>query len=141
MPKSDLADWTRGTAKFLAVSVLGAVATTGIYLGLARTSAQDPVSHTRVHPPDTTAAGAPSDERAPSAAPAGEGSLASRIDLNTASRVELESLPGIGPALAKRIIENRAQFGRFATVESLTRVKGIGPRTLERLRPLVRAGP
>lgn len=60
------------------------------------------------------------------------------VNINTASAAELELLPGIGPALAQRIIEYRAKHGRFRRVDDLDAVRGIGPRTLERLRPLVR---
>jgi len=58
-----------------------------------------------------------------------------RINLNTASAVELQRLTGIGPALAGRIVEDRTVHGPFARVSDLTRVSGIGPRTLERLKP------
>jgi len=61
-----------------------------------------------------------------------------KININTASAAELELLPGIGPALAGRIIEYRSGSGPFRTVDQLDDVKGIGPRTLEKLRPLVR---
>ena len=59
------------------------------------------------------------------------------IDVNAATADELQLLPRIGPTLAERIIDEREHGGRFDRVESLTRVRGIGPRTLERLRPLV----
>lgn len=64
-----------------------------------------------------------------------------RIDLNAASAAELESLPRIGPALARRIIEDRAEHGPFASLDDLDRVKGIGKRTIELLRPFARVEP
>lgn len=63
---------------------------------------------------------------------------AATININAASSAELESLPGIGPALAGRILADREANGPFKTVEDLDRVRGIGPKTLERLRPLIR---
>jgi competence protein ComEA len=62
---------------------------------------------------------------------------AGRVRLNTATSEELEELPGIGPALARAIIEDRRRRGRFKTVDGLTRVRGIGPVTVERIRGLV----
>lgn len=64
--------------------------------------------------------------------PLGEGE---RLDPNAAGVTELQRLPGIGPALAARIVAYRDSAGRFRTLEELTRVPGIGPATLERLRP------
>jgi competence protein ComEC len=61
---------------------------------------------------------------------AGEERTGSLVDLNTASSAELESLPGIGPALARRIIEGRP----YRTVEDLLRIKGIGKRRLAEIR-------
>ncbi len=57
--------------------------------------------------------------------------------INDCEAAELCLLPGIGPALAARIIADRDEHGPFRTVEELDRVKGIGPTTLERLRPWV----
>ena len=56
-----------------------------------------------------------------------------RVNVNTASQRALERLPRIGPAMAERIIADRP----FSSVSDLERVRGIGPTTLDRLRPLV----
>lgn len=61
----------------------------------------------------------------------------SLVNVNTASLKELESLPGIGAVLAQRIIEYREQHGPFKTLEDLLKVKGIGPKKLEKLRDCV----
>jgi competence ComEA-like helix-hairpin-helix protein len=58
-----------------------------------------------------------------------------RIDINSASAAELALLPGIGPALAERIVADRDARGQFETVDSLDRVKGIGTAIIERVRP------
>jgi competence protein ComEA len=60
-----------------------------------------------------------------------------RVAVNRASPEELEALPGIGPALARRIVSSRESEGAFRTLEELGRVSGIGPVMLERLAPLV----
>ena len=59
------------------------------------------------------------------------------VDLNAASPEQLDTLPGIGPALAARIVAYREEHGPFTEVEQLNKVKGIGVRTLEKLRPLL----
>ena len=59
---------------------------------------------------------------------------ASRININTATSQELQTLRGIGPAMARRIIEYRQTSGGFSTVDDLTNVKGIGEKTLEKIR-------
>lgn len=57
------------------------------------------------------------------------------LDINTASPAMLaERLPGIGPAKAKAIVVYREQHGAFKKLDSLVQVKGIGPRTLEKIR-------
>lgn len=61
------------------------------------------------------------------------------VDLNGADQAALETLPGVGPAIAQRILEWRAANGGFHTVDELIEVSGIGPATMERLRPLVTA--
>jgi competence protein ComEA len=59
------------------------------------------------------------------------------VNINDASREELERLPGIGPALAARIIEHRERYGRFRRAEHLLLVRGISERRLRQLRPYV----
>lgn len=56
------------------------------------------------------------------------------VNLNTATLDELVSLPGIGPKKAQAILDDRAARGRYASVDALDRVKGIGPATVKRLR-------
>jgi len=63
-----------------------------------------------------------------------------RLDPNLADAKSLESLPGIGPARAAAIVAERDRR-RFESLEALTRVSGIGPRTLERLRPWLEVAP
>ena len=59
------------------------------------------------------------------------------IDLNLANENMLQELPGIGPTLAGRIIQYRDELGGFSEIEQLDDVRGIGPVTMERIRPLV----
>lgn len=61
-----------------------------------------------------------------------------QVDLNRADWPELLLLPGIGPTLAQRIVEHRAERGGYETVEELTAVPGIGPKTLKRISPYLR---
>jgi competence protein ComEA len=62
------------------------------------------------------------------------------VDLNTADEEQLTTVPGIGPALARRIVEFRKQNGGFKSVEDLLKVKGIGEKSFQKLRPHVTAG-
>jgi competence ComEA-like helix-hairpin-helix protein len=79
---------------------------------------------------------------APPSTPGREGSESelgpsSAVPLNRASALELEALPGIGPAKARAIVAYRELHGPFATLEALAQVRGIGPAVLARLRGLV----
>ena len=60
-----------------------------------------------------------------------------KVNLNTATQADLETLPGIGPSTAAKIVADRAANGAFASVDDLTRVSGIGDKKLEALRDLV----
>jgi competence protein ComEA len=64
-----------------------------------------------------------------------------RLDLNSADRSALRQLPGVGEGLAARIEADRRERGPFRTVDDLRRVQGIGPKMLERLRPLLEVTP
>ncbi len=79
--------------------------------------------------------------RTRSAAAAGEAAATRlpdmRLDLNAARVSDLRELPGIGPALAQRIVDHREAHGPFSSLEALTVVEGVGDKTLERIRPFV----
>lgn len=62
------------------------------------------------------------------------GSIA-RLSVNLGSEQDLQTLPGIGPATARRIADYRESVGRIQSLDELTKVKGIGPKTLAKLRP------
>jgi competence ComEA-like helix-hairpin-helix protein len=62
------------------------------------------------------------------------------VDLNHAGAAELERLPGVGPVLARRIVEWRDSAGGFRSVEQLEEVRGVGPAMMRRLTPLIRIG-
>lgn len=64
-------------------------------------------------------------------------SLLARININTADAKTLESLPGIGPAYASRIIEYRTKNGAFTSYDELLKIKGIGKKRLEKLLPFI----
>ncbi|MDX2131938.1 MAG: helix-hairpin-helix domain-containing protein [Planctomycetota bacterium] len=84
-------------------------------------------------PPD---ASAPAVVAAPAPVPAAP-APSGRLNINRATQAELELLPGIGPAMARAILEHRAAHGPFRSITDLDKVRGIGPKTLERLAPLV----
>lgn len=76
---------------------------------------------------------APADEGAGAAAAPDAGTDAT-IDINTADAAALDELPGVGPAIAQRIIDHRERNGPFTSVDDLEQVPGIGPATVDRLR-------
>ena len=73
-----------------------------------------------------------------SSAPAATASSTSPLDLNSATIEQLDTLPGVGPVLAARILEWRTAHGRFASVDELREVSGVGERRFAELSPLVR---
>jgi competence protein ComEA len=64
-----------------------------------------------------------------------------QLEINSASWVEWMQLEGIGEATARKIIEDRQQNGPFRSIHDVARVKGIGPATLEKIRPWLRLDP
>ena len=65
------------------------------------------------------------------------GVIVARIDINTASALELEQLPGIGPKTAEAIVAYRVENGPFASIDAIVEVKGIGPATLANIQELI----
>ena len=85
------------------------------------------------HAPDAPSSGAAISLPLPSPSPYPP----EKVELNSASRAELESLPGIGPVTAQRILERRAALGRISSVEELKEAKIINSATYEKIRGLV----
>ncbi|SFM91378.1 comEA protein [Thermodesulforhabdus norvegica] len=63
--------------------------------------------------------------------------VSAKININTADKADLEKLPGIGPALAERIIQYRQEHGPFKTIDELKNVKGIGDKKFEAIKDLI----
>lgn len=61
----------------------------------------------------------------------------SKININKATQTELETLPGIGPAIATKIINYRDENGKFATIEDIKKVNGIGDSKFENIKDLI----
>jgi competence protein ComEA len=68
-------------------------------------------------------------------------SISTRINVNTATAAQLESLPGIGPAIAQRIIDDRTENGPYRDVSELTRVPGISEKLLAEIQNQITVGP
>ncbi|MBN1922423.1 MAG: helix-hairpin-helix domain-containing protein [Anaerolineae bacterium] len=90
------------------------------------------INHQHIHIPARTATPVPAVDSA---------SPVALINLNTATLVDLLTLPGIGEIRAQAILDYRAAHGPFVRIEDLQNVEGIGPATYERLAPYVTVGP
>lgn len=145
-------DWTDGPAKWAAVIVLAIASAAGLAWAVLR-PVGPPVVRAAAEPrpapvdesetldgsrPVPTSGRAETPAASADAPTPAKPAFSGTLNINTASAAELEALPGIGPALAGRIIDDRAANGPFRTVDDLDRVRGIGPKTLERLRPYLR---
>lgn len=65
---------------------------------------------------------------------------AAPVNLNTATSEELQTVPGIGPATAEKILQMRKNYGAFKSVDDLLAIKGIGPKRLEKMRKYLTVG-
>lgn len=135
----------------LAVYVTGAVASPGVYYLPEESRVQDALEAAggpalnadlnrvnlaqRLHDEDHLYFPEVGEESLPPTS--GMGSGATLININTASAPELETLPGVGPALAQSIVDHRETHGPFASVEEITEVRGIGQAILDEIRELV----
>ena len=134
-------DLPSGTSSEVEVYLSGAVANEGIYLAPEDASIEDILQRAggltegaeatwlKVHIP---CAGESPFE------PPEEQPQDTRININTASAEELDTLPGIGPVKAQAIIDYRTEKGLFRTVDELLNVSGIGPKTLDDIRDKVK---
>jgi competence protein ComEA len=107
-----------------------------IYFGANRTTRPRPASSTAAAPARVTKPGAvptPAIPAAPTTQNAPQPAKSNLINLNSATATDLELLPGVGPVLAKRIIDFRKSHGGFLNVQGLLEVKGIGDKTFKEI--------
>jgi competence protein ComEA len=108
-------------------------------LNLARKVADGEQLLIPTRPPSTpTAARIAADT--PTSAPQTTPTGARLINLNTATLADLDTLPGIGPTLAQRILDYRAQYGSFKTTADIKKVRGIGDTLFEQIKDLITVG-
>ncbi len=133
-----------GKLQFSANQILGIAAGCSILAAILCNTALIPYSHSvevSYRESSQSSAAEPLSSSAAALSPSPERSASTLlVDINRASQAELETLPGIGPALAERIIDFREQNGAFLSPEDLTKVKGIGDKTLEELLPYITCG-
>jgi competence protein ComEA len=105
----------------------------------AATQGRAAASNTPAPTTATVTGAASSAATAPATAPAT--AATTLVNINTATKEELETLPAIGPAIAQRIVDDRTAHGPFKQIEDLARVRGISARTVEELRDRITVGP
>lgn len=67
----------------------------------------------------------------------GKGSSDGKININTADEKSMESIPGVGPATAKKIVDYRTKQGKFASIEDIKNVSGIGDKKFESMKDFI----
>lgn len=164
-PRASASAETSQPAGEIVVHVAGAVFTPGVYHlpagarvadavdaagGGISTAALDSLNLARILTDGEQVYVMTADQAAAGAAPAATGGAAGaaaaasgagdRVNINTASAAELEALPGVGPATAQKIVDEREANGPFAAPEDLMRVPGIGEKKFESLREFVVCG-
>ncbi len=130
-------DWKRGPARIFGAGVMLVLAGLGFWVLRSREARES--KWNGVGEPLSIAAIAQAVGRPESTSHAAI--MDGTLSINLATPAQLELLPGIGPAGAARIVAYREQIGGFRNLDELAGVKGIGERTLERLRPLLRFDP
>ncbi|NOZ55173.1 MAG: helix-hairpin-helix domain-containing protein [Calditrichaeota bacterium] len=122
---------------FLTISLLVGGALNGLRKRALQNAPVDPSVAQLLRDVRAAVSSRTSDAERSSAPAREEGHNLYRFDLNRAGVEELQRLPRVGPVMARRIVQYRDRVGRFTSVEQLLEVKGIGRKTLERLRPYV----
>lgn len=130
----DAAGGMLATANTAAIN-LAALLTDGQQLNIPYKSGSEPVEQ------DTSSSlelpGSSSTEEVPPAATDDPEADVDLLNINTASLEELDSLPGIGPTIAQRIIDYREENGAFSTIEEIMEVSGVSPATYESIKDLI----
>jgi competence protein ComEA len=122
------------------IAPTAAPAIAGTPVGQADSSPAAPTTQPETPlPAQTPRAGRPSGPSVPSGA--AKPTPGVKININTAGAADLEQIPGIGPALAQRIVADREQNGPFKSVDDLARISGIKAGIIARLRDYVTTGP
>ncbi len=103
---------------------------TGLFIGRVTSGDRIVSEDPKASAADTTVAGSEKPTESPNAV----------ININTADADLLTELPGIGPAIAQRIVEHREQYGPFLSIYDLMAVNGIGEKLFEKLIPYITTG-